>query len=349
MRFDDVDSKASDIALPADMERRCPVTWKAFMGRKFVLPAYRQGDYYSQEVLNKMALAVMLMPALTARGQAVAAMLDDVVRSQLHNLFAALACDRPMMFLEKELGEILVNTEIPGVVDAADVHFPFPSFRVLLPKGLIGIASSERWAMFLDIGHLDGGAEIGCRRDVAAELDAYAFNRAHPLSRIVFTYPEDVLTISSQLDSGFASSYAVTKPLLGTLEELKAFRGHLSTDYPNNSDDDAFLASMQRLAINILLILSSMPVEYLPLAVERRARTEGKRIIPALVKAKWVGDVLLRAKRAGHVHGDIPGHGHKLAAHWRSGHWKHQPHGKGNAFRRLIYVMPYKTLGQEAA
>ena len=85
---------------------------------------------------------------------------------------------------------------------------------------------------------------------------------------------------------------------------------------------------MQRLAINILLILSSMPVEYVPLMIERKARTEGKRTIPALIKAKFVGDHLLRAKREGHVHGEIPVTGRKLPAHWRSGAWRHQPHGK---------------------
>ena len=347
MKLDDADSKASDIVLPDDMERRCPKAWAAFMGRKFVLPAYRQGDYYPQEVLNKTAAALMLMPALAAEGRAS---LDDVIRSQLLNIFQALACDRPVMFLERELGEILVATEIPGVVDASDIHFPFPSFRVMLPKGLIGIANGERWAMYLDIGHLKADEDAGCGRDdIAAELDAYMQDRNRSLSRIVFTYPEDVITISSQLDHGFASSYAVTKQLRGTLEEMKLFRGRLSTRFPNDEDDNAFLQVMQRLAINILLILSSMPVEYLPLAVERRAKQEGKRIIPALVKAKWVGDALLRAKREGHIHGDIPSHGHKLHAHWRSGHWKHQPHGVGRALRRLIYVMPYKTLGEEAA
>ena len=133
----------------------------------------------------------MLMPALAAEGRAS---LDDVIRSQLLNIFQALACDRPVMFLERELGEILVATEIPGVVDASDIYFPFPSFRVMLPKGLIGIANGERWAMYLDIGHLKADKDAGCGRDdIAAEFDPYMQDRNRSLSRIVFTYPEDVI------------------------------------------------------------------------------------------------------------------------------------------------------------
>ena len=198
------------------------------MGRKFVLPHYRQGDYYPQDVLNKSALAVMLMPALAASDRAV---LDDVIRSQLLNNFAALACDRPVMFLERELGEILVATEIPGVVDASDIHFPFPSFRVMLPKGLIGIANGERWAMYLDIGHLENGRTWVAGATLRGSWMPTCRSQSLALAHSVYLQ-EDVVTISSQLDHGFASSYAVTKALKGTLEEMKAFKGSSRRSIP---------------------------------------------------------------------------------------------------------------------
>ena len=320
--------------LPKELYRECPLTVKAFLSRKFVLPAYRAADYYDQDELNKLTL--MMLAAHFSPREA-----DDIVRSQLLNIFQALHCDRPVLFLERELGEILARTEIPGVVDSSDIHFPFPSFRVMMPKGLIGLEAQKRYGMFLDIGHLPANVEVGCPKPIAAELDTFARDYRLPLTRSLFVYPEHVLVISSQLDRGHASSYAVTKPLKGSLEEFKEFKGKLSTDYPNDSEDDAFLAQMQRLAINILLILSSMPVEYEPLTIERKARVEGKRTIPALARAKWIGDHLLRAKREGHVKGEIPSR--SVPAHWVCGHWRHQPHGKGFALRKLIYILPYRT------
>jgi hypothetical protein len=38
---------------------------------------------------------------------------------------------------------------------------------MMLPKGLIGIPSQDRWAMYLDIGHPGAGAEVMCVRDIA--------------------------------------------------------------------------------------------------------------------------------------------------------------------------------------
>jgi hypothetical protein len=317
--------------------RTCPATTKAFLSRKYALPQYRQPDYYDQDLINAMSVMMLMYPALPSYTS------DDVVMSHLLNLFQALKHDRPTLFLERELGEILVKTEIPGFLETQDIHFPFPSIRVHLPKQLLGLGAQDRWVMYLDIGYLPKDAEVQCPRAIAAELDRFGGTNVFRLSRMAITYPEHALSVAAQVDKGLASSYAVTKPLQGTLQEFKVFSGKLHTDFANDADDDQLLAGMQRLALNILLILSSMPLEYTPDVIERKERTEGKRIIPALVRARWVGDHLLRAKRAGHVQGEIPATGRKIPAHWVSGHWKHQPHGKGFALRRLVYILPYRT------
>ena len=328
--------------LMRNVTRKCPLTARAMLARKFSLPQYRQGDYFDQDTINKITLMMLMLPVLPDFVS------DDVVQSQLLNIFQALHHDRPTLFLERELGEILVKTEIPGFVETSDIHFPFPSLRIMLPKGLLGIGNQNRWAMYLDVGHLPANTDVSCPYEIARELDAYGKSATWMLTRMSFTYPDHAIAISAQLDHGLASSYALTKPLKGTLETFKAIAGKLKTEYPNDADDDRLLAGMQKLALNILLILSSMPLEYEPLTIERKAKAEGKRIIPALVRAKFVGDHLLRAKRAGHVHGEIPSTtGHKLPAHWRSGAWKHQPHGKGFALRKLIYVLPYRTRGPQ--
>lgn len=331
-------STATQIAaVMRQVTRTCPLTAKAFLARKFALPKYRQADYYDQDYINRISLMMLMLPALPSFTT------DEVVQSQLLNLFQALKHDRPTLFLERELGEILARTEIPGFLEASDIHFPFPSIRVHLPRQLLGLGAQGRWAMFLDIGHLPKDDEVKCPREIAAELDRFGGNQAARLSRMAITYPEHALTICAQVDHGIASSYAFTAPLKGTLEAFKAFKGKLQTDFENDEDDTLLLSGMRKLALNILLILSSMPLEYEPLAIERKERAEGKRTIPALVRAKFVGDHLLRARRAGHVKGEIPDSGRTIPAHWVSGHFKLQPHGAGRAFRRLIFVLPYKT------
>lgn len=323
------------------MNRYCPLTARALLARKFVLPNYRASDYHNQDVINEITLMMLMLPGMSTFT------MDDVVQSQLLNIFQALHCDRPTLFLERELGEILVKTEIPGFLETGDIHFPFPSLRIMLPKGILGIESQNRWAMYLDIGHLPQDTEVGCPKEIALELDRYAENLSFPLSRMSFHYPEHALAICAQLDKGLAASYAMTKPLKGSIEAFKAYKGDLRTNFPNDAEDKVFLASMEKLALNLLLILSLMPLEYEPLTIERKERKEGKRIIPSLARAKFVGDHLTRAKAKGHVHGELPESGRKLPAMWRSGHWKKQPHGVGRALRRLIYVLPYHTHGPE--
>jgi hypothetical protein len=116
---------------------------------------------------------------------------------------------------------------------------------------------------------------------------------------VKFTYPEHALAISVQVDHGLASSYALTKPLKGTLEHFKkSYGGKLHTDFANDEDDEGLLAGMQKLALNILLILSSVPAEYVPDVIER------KIIIPALVRARWVGDALVRARKEARINGE---------------------------------------------
>jgi hypothetical protein len=52
--------------------RRCPATAAAFLGRKFSLPRYREGDYYSQDTINEIALMMLMLPALRAYDESAA-------------------------------------------------------------------------------------------------------------------------------------------------------------------------------------------------------------------------------------------------------------------------------------
>ena len=332
--------KARVGGLMKEVERKCPLAARAMLARKFSLPKYRAPDYYPQDDINRMSLMMLMLPSLPDFQT------DDVVQSQLLNLFQALHCDRPTLFLERELGVILIKTEIPGFVETSDIHFPFPSIRVMLPRCLLGIEPQERWAMFLDIGTLKKDTDVGCPKDIAKELDVYG-RGARLLSRMTFTYPDDAIAISTQLDRGIASSYAVTKPLKGTLEQFQRIGGKLRTNYPNDAYDDRLLADMQRLALNILLVLSSVPFEYTPDVIERREHKEGKRVIPALVRAKWVGDALVRARKEGHIKGEAAV-GYHVTAHWRAAHWVRQPYGPKRSLRRLIWLLPIHVGGKAA-
>ena len=337
--------------------KACPITTKAFLSAKFVLPGYRAPDYFDQDHLNKMALMNLIL--LTLPG--VDRDLDEVTRGSVGNVMLAASCGRPTLFLERDLGEILLDSNLPADLDTSDIKRPFPSIRIMLPKGLLTIERNgvESSMMYLDIGFLEKMVELSCPKAIAAELDLNSFERYGPepgklhLTRLSFCYDEACIIICGCLDKGeidFApTAYGLTKPWKpGPVENLKLYREKLITSWPTDQSDDVLLAKMENLALNILLLLSSVPFEYAPDLIERKARTEGKRTIPALIKARWVGDTLLRARKAGHVQGDLNGH-KSPCEHWRRAHYVRQAYGPRYSLRRLIWILPVHVGRKEAA
>ena len=334
--------------LPEAFEaRKCPLSNALFLGRKFLLPNYRAPDYHSQDELNKMALINLLLLTMPESKTKV----DEVTRGAVCNVMLAASCGRPTLFLEKELGAILLDSHLPQDLLTEDIKKPFPSLRVMLPLGLLTIERSGVSSMtFLDIGFMEAEQQAACPSDIALELDRNSLAKfgagdRYALSELAFAYDEAAFIISGALNKGETqlapTAYGITKPWRpGPVSGLREFRGTLRSSWPTDQSDEVLMAKMENLALNILLLLSRVPLEYEPLAVERKARTEGKRIIPALLRAKWVGDCLLRARKEGHIHGEL-GNGYHVSPHWTRAHWRNQPHGPGRNLRRLIWILPY--------
>lgn len=333
--------------------RLCPATNRLMLGRRFALPNYRAPDYYPQDSLNKRTLANLLLPTLPDGFSC----LDDVMRGCVANTFLAASHGRPVLFLERELGEALLGSRLPEDLSTTDIRPLWPGFRIMLPRRLLTIERDGEVAslMFIDFGFLRANVDCVLPREIAVELDLLSYLRFGEsatnckLSRLSFTYPEDTISINGLLDGADgATAYGITKPWpIGKLGDVSAFRGSLRTDWPTDAADDSFLFRLENLALNLLILLSQVPLEYQPEVIERREKREGKRVIPALLRARWVGDHLVRARTAGAVHGELAT-GRHVSGHWKRAHWKRQPCGPGFSQRKLIWILPYHA-GTEAA
>jgi hypothetical protein len=337
----------------------CPIAGKLYLGHRYVLPGHRAPHYYPQEELSKMTLMYLILATMPGAEQAI----DEVSRNCLCNAMLSAGCERPTLFLERELGEILLDSHLPDDLQTSDVKRIFPSFRIMLPRGLLTIErDGEKVSMMhLDIGFLDGGIDVTCPKALAHELDVNSLVRWGArsvdgrlfLSKTKICYDETCILISGSLEKGedplCPTAYGITKPWReGPVTALRQWRNSLQSDWPTDQLDQVFLAKMENLALNILILLSRVPLEYEPAHVERKARTEGKRLIPALLRARWVGDCMLRAKNAGHVRGEV-GTGRSVSGHWRKAHWVRQACGKGRLERRLIWLLPIHVNAREAA
>jgi hypothetical protein len=88
------------------VSRHCPATEKAFFGRKYLVPTYRQTDYENLDFTNALELDRLVRYAL---GE------SDVGNQRnllgLASTLGTLAYDRQTLFLEADLGSALNRTQ----------------------------------------------------------------------------------------------------------------------------------------------------------------------------------------------------------------------------------------------
>jgi hypothetical protein len=93
-----------------------PKTWQRVAEKRYVLPKYRQEDYYNQDLLN-----FYLLDHIMAFGRG--AFEDDAPNTAAYiNECLALEYGRPTFYLERELGAAFLRTEVPGDLEADDIH-----------------------------------------------------------------------------------------------------------------------------------------------------------------------------------------------------------------------------------
>jgi hypothetical protein len=323
-----------------DLPKLFPALSKAVLSKRYILPNYRQTDYVKQEACD-----YLLLDSFFGHLSAQIPVADHVSVHCLNNFVNALHYGRPTFYLERELGEPLLRAKLPLDYYTSDINWRFPAFRVYLPRNLLTITrdGAPSNVMFLDINHVRKGKGLEVPKDIKAELSKHSFAGYIPLLESGF----EGLSVSWVLDFDSPScvmAYAVSTGIEeGQIRDLiKQSHGKLATPFESDELDTDFSNKVLFLAINILLFMSSVPIEYESTTAFRKPKTEGTRLIPGLYPAKFIGQSQLRpsSKQAAPTAGHLPT-GKHLAAHWRAGHWKRQPFGPKQVDRKLVFILTY--------
>jgi hypothetical protein len=310
--------------------RTAPATAAIFLGKKYLLPAKRQGDYFDQDTINWVTLGGFLEAALSGK-------ILQTSRAEFVNMMLAIRCGRPTFFLERELAEIFLESRIPEDLTINDVQTQFPSFRIMIPSRILTLG--EYWATCVDVAIWDGS-------NLKIEFPPAICKETDFKSNFSFQDKDGIghLLISIYMNGG-PYSYNTTKPWKnGKLTNVLEYQFNDSNSFSTIETDDErlFLRRVEAFTLNLLLFLSGVPAEYKAEVMVRKARTIGKKLRPALAHAKFIGDYMIRARADGRVKGELPT-GKTKAAHWVRPHWRRQPHGIGRALRRLVWILPYHT------
>lgn len=334
-------------------ERRMPRMFQAFFGRRYLLPKYRAAEYPNLEIENYFSFDRCLQLKILQHS-----IRDEVSMVAVANNFAALHYGRPTLFLERELAEPLLRTELLADMQTGDIQWRWPAFKVVLPLGLLSVdRNGVRHSLtHFDICRVDPEKGIKCPREIALEIDQFCKATNPDLARLgsvanfEYRHHDAGIALTTALDRPdnprlSQTIYAVVKPW-GDIRvtDYQTITGDLASPLPQDEKDTLLINRLEHLVLNVLLFLSAAPLEYQPEQVIRHPRQDGKHRTPGLIAARFVGQVAIRPIRS------EPGlksptnpTGRHSAAHWVSGHWKRQVHGIGRAQRKLIWIMPYQT------
>jgi hypothetical protein len=307
----------------ARFQRLCPLLSSAIHGRRYVLPGYRQSDYESQEVLNTVFERTLVGNALSTVTKNA-----DV---QFDNLVGALCYGRPILFLERELGEAFVRRQLPSDLHVTDVRWKWPQLRLMVPLNLCTIRrdGTSRSLAYLDVCLLDKDIRLPERFE--AELEdyvrrvapaVYADPRRRKINQLCYRGDQPCLCLGAATDGPQPATYIwLSAWSEHTLEALvKNEDAVLHTECKVDDTDEDFLRRVRHLTLSILLYLSAVPIEYEPVVL-RKERQEGHHLKPALLRARFVGSSQIRPIRVHVRRSDHqPGEQHR-AAHVTSGHW----------------------------
>jgi hypothetical protein len=337
-----------------EMSYYCPQTWKIIAGKRYILPQYRTPDYWNQELCD----GVMALFLSAYFGCEFGEKPNSVLNACYMNYALAILENRPVYYLEKELGEALMRTQLPKDLSADDLHWRRRQMRIMLPSGLLSIERDglTQSLMYLDIGKMKASQQLFLTPVSEEEMNVYARLRRIAEGKPLHSYnvrpifEREGIVISGQLNpppDTFGLDYGLMRPLDSGLSigELIQIGGAYETESPCDADDDLFLARMQHLAFNILIFMGSVPMEYDQEKLEqiRKMRVENERVIPGLFNAKFVGRSQYRPSHRPQYVRPATSTGRHMAQHWVAGHWKRQAYGAHRAQRKLIWLQPYET------
>lgn len=327
----------------------CPWSYRKFFGRKYLLPRYREGDYFPLDFQHLVSFDRVLAFAVNPEA------MDDVMRCGMATTLAALGYDRPTLYLERELGEALLRTQVLENIASGDINWRWPAFKIVLPKGLLSVEREDgpRSLTHFDVCHIGSGTSIIAPRELAEETRKFIgtflpHQHVHDITRFEFLYKEPGLCIATALDRPDSAEYGQTaygmvKPWGAIrLGDYRAVAGDLSTPFAQDDIDRGLLKRLEHIVLNVLLFLSATPLEYAPHHIIRKPRLEGKHLVPGLLAARFVGQSQLRPEHGPAKTVSAPT-GRHVAGHWVCGAWRRVAYGPKLGLRRLQWIEPYRT------
>ncbi|HYG68860.1 MAG TPA: hypothetical protein VD838_14430 [Anaeromyxobacteraceae bacterium] len=270
----------------------------------------------------------------------VSAKIDEGV-DYTSNVFASCATDAvrlrvPVWFLGREMGEALASTDLPEGFTIGDVPFPFPTWVLMLPEGLL-VDGSGFSVPFIIASRM---TPLDVQRRFASERD-------NPRANVDF-YEKGLLLLAMYADAPgrrYGYKHFLQRTLLEPLS-AEDFGAHNNTTDPVTADDDAFMRRALHVVVGAACIIANRPEFVEDERALRRVKVKALGGKLDLVEPRWVGRNYKRQRERRDTVERLPGA--KRSPHFRRGHWRRQRIGKGWTEERMIWIEPIFVAGATA-
>jgi hypothetical protein len=319
-----------------------PKTWRLINARRYQLPQKLSEDYMAQDsdALDLMVrLDLHLNRLLNFTRQ-----LDSGPERQALPLVNWLQHGLKTLWMEREYGEMLKRTELLKDLRASDLLFPWPSFRVMTPFGLIPLNDGSGGS----VTSIFFSREQPTTKFPPAIIEEFTGAKECHIASRKFEHLAMLCTVAANRNDDDSGLYIMSEPMDdATLGASVAEMDVCLMNSPRMESNRESLKLAKLLAFNLLIHLGTVP----PIAQEteclRREKQVGKHHFRAAIyKPQWVGEKIFAMFKPTHPHEESEHTGRHLPGHWRAGHWKRQPYGIGHAQRKIIWIRPYKTTGE---
>lgn len=231
----------------------------------------------------------------------------------------------PLWWIGSELGQSLLATDLPDAVRFHDVPFPYSSFCIMLPRGLLADGDGFG-APFLVLTKIPRESLAQASAECGVRFVDESWQHHGLLAYATMTERDDC----------FGFKYYGTWHLELTVKEWKQNDGMKTEDAPVLPGDSEFMDAALRLGLGCAWIIASRPELIEPEAFQKRAKhkpTGGKL---DLYTPRWVGKYF----RSQRERMDRGGTHSTPVTHWRRGHWRNQRTGAGRTGSKLVWLEP---------
>lgn len=240
----------------------------------------------------------------------------------------------PTFFIAKDFFGAAMNSSPPLDFPVTELRFPFPAMIFMLPNGAF-TSPTDGPIDFLAFAAWrgSGGREMlsntafpdGTRVRIKGDCLSW-FTRARGTG-------VDFAAITGELGGGTLGDFFSTADTNPPSSSGSAY------EMPVDADDDAFIKSVPRVILKLLLAMTARP-ELIEHGTERKpakVAPNGERVHPAF----WTPNIIGRKYRLTTEVGErLEEKHHSPRMHWRRGHYRLQPFGEGRLQSRLIWINP---------